>query len=335
LPTYVLLVFLLNWALTSFANGRRFAIVVSLAIVQLVDARGEWALQRAMTEPQHALLDRAAWRQLIRAHDAVFIIPTYSCVFGDDGPRLDAVSRDIQWLASEQALPINGTYSARAMRECAREQAEWPTLVLRPRALYVLLPSAGAIADRFQAEGASCGVFDFGRVCSTNESAIADAVRTSILRAPPPPSSLAYGQQLELAGAPISSAGWSPPEPDGRWTDSPVASLLLHLDADPPPGVALELQAQARLCGARQAEDVDVLLDEHLLTTLHFDAGTNDPNTVRTIAITDRGDLRRSAFALQFRPSDLRSPATLGCDADPRRLGIRVSRLWFESPTLR
>jgi hypothetical protein len=128
------------------------------------------------------VLDRDAWRPLVHAHGAVQIIPPYGCVVDDDAPKLDQMSMDIQLIASEQALPINGTYSARELRNCAAEEQAWATLELQPDTLYVLLPQARAIADRFEARGAHCGVFDFGRVCSTNEAAIERAVRANILR---------------------------------------------------------------------------------------------------------------------------------------------------------
>jgi hypothetical protein len=201
---------------------------------------------------------------------------------------------------------------------------------LDPRTLYVMLPAAAAVADRFQAEGAHCGTFDFGRVCSANASAIEEAMHAHVVHSPPQAVRLAYGAKLELATAVISGAGWSTPEAGGRWTDAPLASIWLELDGDTPPNVQLELQAQAVLCGSRKTEDVDVLLDATMLGTLHFDEAGNDSATVRSIAIADRDRLRRGALAIQLRPHDIRPPAALGCGDEARPLGIRVVRLWIE-----
>lgn len=179
LPTYVLVTFLLHWAFSTAASPRLFAALALTAVVQVADARGDWALQRTLTQaPSFVMGGQPKWRELVYAHEAVFIMPTYSCVFGDNGPTLDFVSMEIQMLASERALPINGTYSTRARRRCSAEERDWATVELRPNTLYVLLPQATAVADRFQAQGASCAAFDFGRVCSSNRDAIRRAFGT-------------------------------------------------------------------------------------------------------------------------------------------------------------
>jgi hypothetical protein len=160
LPTYVLVAYLLHWGLQ-----RRFALVAIATVLQLIDARGDWALQRANTSgPSGVQLDIATWRLLVHAHDAVVVLPPYSCRTGDNVPTLDLASMDIEMLASERALPINGTYSARPWRRCAAEQKAWPTLQPQPRTLYVLFPPALGIADQLDAR---CEDFALGRVCST------------------------------------------------------------------------------------------------------------------------------------------------------------------------
>jgi hypothetical protein len=198
IPTYVLLAFLLHWALARFSTWRQFALLVLLALVQIVDATGDWAFERGWTASASAHLALSPWRALVAAHDEIWVIPTSSCLPLEQRGILQAVSLDLQWLASERALAINGTYSARANRRCAAEQADWSTFALRPGTLYVLLPSATALADRFQAEGASCGVFGFGRVCSAAHIAIAAAIQAGALHSPPAATALAYGEKLEL-----------------------------------------------------------------------------------------------------------------------------------------
>ncbi len=166
-PIYALMLFLLHQAFTRYSSRRRFAIVALAAGLQLVDATGDWRWQQATTNGQQGgLIDTAVWRPLIRDHDAVMILPPYSCVTAADAATLDHASMEIQLLASERALPINGTYSARDMRHCAAEEAVWPTLALVPGTLYVLLPPAFAVADRFAGEGATCTAFAYGRYCS-------------------------------------------------------------------------------------------------------------------------------------------------------------------------
>ncbi len=164
----MLLVFLLHWAFTRFTTRRGFAVVALAAVLQLVDATGDWRWQRLTTNgAQGGLLDRSVWRPLVHAHDAVVILPPYSCVTGDDASTYDHASMEIQLLASERALPINGTYSARDMRHCDAERAAWPMLPLVPGTLYVLLPEASSVAERFAREGGTCTAFAYGRYCTT------------------------------------------------------------------------------------------------------------------------------------------------------------------------
>jgi len=128
------------------------------------------------------VLNVDAWRSLVHTHAAVFVHPTYNCLTGDGVPQLSEISTELQMLASERALPINGTYSARATRDCAAEEQAWPTLAAEPGALYVLLPQAMALAERFAAAGVHCAVFDRGRVCSTDSAAIIAAITGGIVR---------------------------------------------------------------------------------------------------------------------------------------------------------
>ncbi len=327
IPTYVLLIFLMHSAFTRFASWRRFAIIAVLVVLQVVDATGDWRLQHMKTRAAHgAIIDREGWRPLVHAHSAVTILPPYPCVFADaDGVTLDQASREIHFVASERALPINGTYSAREMRKCEAEEAEWGTLALQPNMLYVLLPQALAVADRFEATGGHCGASEFGRVCSTNASAIDDALRAKILRATPGPIVIRDDQTLDFTTT-STDAGWSAVENGGRWTTTSIASVLLRVEGEPPPNPVLTVQLQALLCGSREAQDVDVLIDEQVLATLHFDKSTNAPGAVRTIPISSRDRLRRP-FALQFRPRDIRSPEKLKCSEDTRRIGVGLSRV--------
>ena len=69
-------------------------------------------------------------------------------VVDTNAPLYDRVSREVQILASERALPINGTYAAREMRNCDSERRDWVTLVPRRGTLYVLLPEAATVLSR-------------------------------------------------------------------------------------------------------------------------------------------------------------------------------------------
>ncbi len=331
IPMYVLLAYVLHRSLTRFAVGWQRAIPVIAVAIQLLDASGEWKAQRAETDGARAvILASDRWRPLVDAHDAVAIYPSYFCVLDSgytSGPHI--LSSEIQLLASERGTPINGTYNTRPIRDCAAELRQWPRLEPRPGTLYVLLTEATAIADRFAAGGAHCAAFDAGRVCSSDAAALADAIRAGILRPPPAPIRMRYGEPLVLAALPDPAPGWSAPEAGGRWSIDAMPSLLVQLEGDAPATVGLRIAAAARLCGTRTSEDVDVLIDGVALTTLHFTPDANDVATTRTIAIPDAGRLR-NAVALELVPHDIRSPAALKCSADARRLGVFVASISFE-----
>ncbi len=331
IPMYVLIAYVLHRSLARFGAGWQRAIPVIAVAIQLLDASGEWSGQRSDTDGARAvILDSERWRPLVDAHDAVEIYPSYNCVLDSgyvSGPHI--VSSELQLLAAERGLPINGTYNTRPIRDCAAELRAWPTLELRPDTLYVLLTEATAIADRFAARGAHCAAFDAGRVCSSNDAALGDAMRAGILRSPPAPIRMRYGEKLQLAALSDPAPGWSPPEAGGRWSIDAMPSLLLELDGEPPSAVALKIAASARLCGARTNADVDVLLDATALTTLHFTAEANAATAVRSLVIPDPARLRKT-IALELVPHDIRSPAALKCGDDPRRLGVFVTSVSFE-----
>jgi hypothetical protein len=331
---YVLCLFVLHRGLSQLAGTRGRFVLMALAAIQLVDASGDWSHQRSLTSrPQFLMGNQERWRTLIRAHDRVFILPPNSCVIGDaDGERQDIASMEIQWLTSERAMPINGTYAARTRRWCKSEARDWATMDLLPRTLYVVLPQATAVAERFTALGASCAAFDYGRVCSLEQGAIESALAEGLLRPAPPPLAINYDQPLILGDAPASAA-WSSPDAGGRWTIDAVAALLLRADGTPPAKVDLHVEVRAPLCSKRTTQDVDVRLNTRLLTTLHFDATTNDPSVARTIELgdADRAALEAGPVALVFVPRDIYAMAALKCGDDPRRLGVWVSRVWFSS----
>ena len=182
-PMYVLIVFLLHWGFTRFSSSRGFVVMLALAAIQVLDARGDWALQRAWTTgPQANAIDRTAWRPFVHAHEAVQVHPTNACIGGDQAPFVFDAAMGVQMLASERAIPINGTYSTRTTRKCNVEERGWATMMLRPDTLYVLLPQAFALAERLASQGASCANLNIVRVCSSDAIAFGAAVASGAIQ---------------------------------------------------------------------------------------------------------------------------------------------------------
>lgn len=333
-PTYVLVAYLVAWGLRRYSTGWQALVMPVLAAAQLVDVSGSWVVSREHTRgPDNTPVDRVAWQQLVHAHDAVVVYPSYDCVL-DGRPEIDIVSLEIEYLASERALPINGVYSARPTRDCARDTAALATTTVEDRTLYVLLDRMSRYADRLEALGAACADFAYGRVCSKVTPAVDRAERDGILT--PTPSlgvPLHYGAKLELgpeAAMAYLEHGWSWSDPSGRWSDGPAATIVFRLTGAPPPKVALKLQAASVVCGLRREDNVAVLLDGVTIATLHFDASHNDANVVRTIPISDPSLLQRPLVSLEFRPEDFRALDHVRCNRDPRQLGVLLRSLAFE-----
>jgi hypothetical protein len=332
-PMYVVMLFLLHGALSRFTAGWKLLVVPVVLIVQLADAWGDWKYRRRVTRapfPPH--LDLDAWRKLVHAHDSLFIFPSYDCIF-DETLFAYRVSEELQYLASERALPMNGVYSARPMRDCATDTASLTTLVPSDRALYVLLPQAKHARAQLEASGATCAQFEHGRVCSSSVSAIDDAMRTGAIVPVPPPPAIRYGETVQI-GVGSNPAhfgeGWSYEEPLGRWTTGPNARLELRLAGAAPREVALKLRAASVVCGDRRSQSVDVMLNRSPIGRLDFDQQANDADVTRSIRVPHPEELEKPVVVIELRPRDTRSPSATGCNADPRPLGLFVRGVSFE-----
>ena len=335
-PMYVLIVFLLQWAFRRFTSGWQRFVLPALAIVQLVDASAQWRFQHDYTQgPYPHVLPMQPWRALVQAHATVLELPTFDCLSSDWTKLKPAL--EIAYYASERAIPINGVYGARPVRDCTEDARAFTTLTPADHTLYVWFTTRERFPRRLEKLGATCGAFDYGWACSNDGAAIGDAITAGALRpmthTPVSPPVLAYGARIEpgLGGTPAYlTDGWSFAEQGGRWSDGPLASIELQLASEPPPHAVLRLQAAGVICGRRRAQDVDVAIDDVTVGTLHFDAGTNDVETVRSIPISDPA-LLRGALTLDFKPRDVRPPSTVRCNDDTRRTGVWLRRLWFEA----
>jgi hypothetical protein len=325
LPMYVVAVFLLSQGFRRFATGWKRLVLPVLAVVQLVDVTPILRDYRGMTRgPFPSQLDAAAWRPLLASSDQVKVFPPHACERDDFEP-----ATRLQYLASERAVPINGVYGARVVRDCAADVASLLDFHAQPGTLYVFVAPTIGVAKRLAASGMPCAEFSFGAFCHSD--------RALIERLPVAPLSpvapLAYGDKLDVAarGAPFLELGWAEAEATGRWTDGPVARLLVRPAGTPPLDPVLRLEASARLCGARAAQDVTVLVAGTVVGTLHFDASSNDQGRARAISVPRSALLASPLVEIELRSRDIRSPYELACGRDGRQLGVRLGHLWIES----
>ncbi len=334
-PMYVLIVFLLQWGMTQFTRGWRRLVLPGLALLQLVDATGQWRIQHAYTrEPFAHVLPIEPWRRLVHAHTTILELPTFDCL-SDDWTKLKP-ALEIAYYASELAIPINGVYGARPVRDCTADERRFP-VTPTSGTLYLWFAKSDRHARRFVAHGAACGHFDFGWACSTNHTEINAALQAGALQLMTPTIAtlpdLAYGQPIRFGIAGTSeylAEGWSYPESNGRWSEGPVSTLQLHMTGEPPSHVVMTLNAASVMCGKRKAQDVEVVINDTPVGTLHFDPGANDIEAVRTIQIPDPRLLSGPEVLVELRPSDVRPPNQVRCNDDARRTGVWLRQLSFE-----
>jgi hypothetical protein len=325
LPMYLVVIFVLSRGLSRLATGWKRLVVPALAVVQLVDVTPDWRRWRHATEaPTETPLDLGTWEKLLASVDEIDAAPAHDC----NSDRSFDLATQVEYLASAAALPVNGVYTARPWRDCDRDIASLLDFHPTPRTLYVFYAPMLGLARRLAATGLPCAEAGAMEVCDLDRALIESTGWPTT----PPPATLSVGQPIELANPAASylELGWASAEPNGRWTDGPVARLVFRLTGPPPADPRLFLEASAMLCGARIENDVDVAIAGEPLGTLHFDASSNALAPARALRIARRELLAHRIVEVELRPHDIRSPRDLGCRPSTRQIAIKVRRVWIE-----
>lgn len=259
LPMYVLVLFALSRGL---ALRQRFVLPL-LVIVQLVDVSGEWRAARQITaHPERTAVDRAAWEHLLAQSDAIAIYPADACNSDHDF----FPTTQIEFLASDLALPIDGVSSSRAVRDCAADTAMLASFTPQPRTLYVFVAPLHGLARKLATGGLPCAQFNFGDVCDTDRALI-DSLHWP---ATPAPTPLAFGTAIDLSDSETTytELGWSWTQRDGRWTDGPIARVVFRTTGPPPPSPVLHVEGYTTAC---DDPTVDVFVGGVPRGELHID----------------------------------------------------------------
>jgi hypothetical protein len=146
------------------------------------------------------------------------------------------------------------------------------------------------------------------------------------------PRPIARGERIEVATHThhaLLGRGWSFVQGEGRWTMDDVASMALPVAGDPQAPATLHIEASASLCGPRTENDVDVLVNGAPAGSLHFTHETNDLGRARAVSLPE-GALATRPTLIELRPRDVRSPRSMGCNDDWRKLGLYVRNVWIE-----
>lgn len=119
-----------------------------------------------------------------------------------------------------------------------------------------------------------------------------------------------------------ASSGFSNPEPTGRWSEGPTASLTCEQVVPAPTVVYLDAAA---LVSETHSQRMTVSVNSGIAQTVEFSTQT----PARTIEIPlPIGNAPR--LVLRFEFPDAASPAELGINADQRKLAVFMYRLRFE-----
>ncbi len=335
LPTYVGLSYLASAALLRISRGWSAVVWPTAVALQVVDGGfGDWAAKRRLTRAPHEMyLNHAVWRELVHAHDEVEFGPTYECML-DGTPNLDKLAVEMQYIASERQLRMNGIYSARPTRDCAADARRMEQTTPKPGTLYVFFRMASRHADGFEPLGAECGSFAQGAVCSSNHGAIDRAKQAGVLGPPTLAPLLDVGQRVRFgAGGHADSYlrdGWSWADPTGRFSASAHANVIAHLRGAPGEPLTLNIRGHAPFGGDRITQDVTLELNGKRVGAIHFDERSNDDAEVHKFPVPLPLLQPGQPFVLTFLPRDVRTPRELRINGDDRSLGVWVEEMWFE-----
>jgi hypothetical protein len=135
------------------------------------------------------------------------------------------------------------------------------------------------------------------------------------------------GDQLDCrrSGAGALLAGWSAPEPSGRWSDGELAEILLVIDGSAPFELTLEADPYIGRPGRRLAVRVEA--GGERIATLSYDESDVGGAAVRRIPVAASHVDPRGELLLSLRIRTPTSPFELGLGDDRRRLGLCLRRL--------
>lgn len=119
-------------------------------------------------------------------------------------------------------------------------------------------------------------------------------------------------------------SGFSWPEPEGRWTDGPVASFECWADGVAFPEATLELAPF--LHGGVKAQRLEIAVNGKNIFSGTFGAGGIDRTELQ---LDLRGVAPAETFVFVLKLDDATSPSDIGLSEDARKLGFRLKRISF------
>lgn len=240
--------------------------------------------------------------------------------------------------AAENRMTINFGFFARVdpvKLDKARKRVAASVIdnELDPEALYVFEHDGlWALASSQVAMSDMVGMLDGFRIlapglkeCSTCDRVAIGGVRTE--------GGLNYstGERISFTqdGTSLKYAvlGWSGPEPWGTWSEDDASIVMLKLPSVPDGNLALRFEGHAFVTEKHPAQEIDLLVNGHLVETLRYSV----PQTTETRAISiPRSLITDRLLRIEFRFKNPKSPQELGLSTDSRRLGLGLVSLQLE-----
>lgn len=148
-------------------------LLVVAALIQVADVAPLQARVRAVSgNPAPALIDPAAWTELIATHERLFQFPSFECdgLFGLNIPGDRLRELQIDWIAARLNRPTNSAYLARPTKDCARERETALSGRREPGTLYLFRAdeAIGRLLAEHGEDSAGCGYLDDVVVCSAD-----------------------------------------------------------------------------------------------------------------------------------------------------------------------
>jgi hypothetical protein len=144
------------------------------------------------------------------------------------------------------------------------------------------------------------------------------------------PLRYSIGQTLTFgeggAGGGALAGGWSSPEPTGRWSDGPVAEIVLRLEGRPGP-LDLLLAADPYFGSPPRDLRADLRAGGEQIATLVYRAGDAGAAALRHARVAARQIDSLGELVLTIHIHHPQSPADFGASDDSRLLGLHLRSL--------
>ena len=324
---YLLYLAILVLVFRGFARPVAMAACALALAAQLLDSGrgiGRHAERLARAPVWASPLQSPLWRELgVRYRNLVYVLPR------------NAPDAFLPWavFAAEHRMRINFGYFARVDAEkllAARTALETEIVAnrLRPDTLYVFESAPlWNMATSQKRPADVVGVLDGFRViapalaeCRACDLRALGDVKREVITGYALGERIAFG--LGSAGLRPASAGWSPPEDWGMWSQASIASVIVKLGWLPQSDLLLDVEARAFVDERYPQQRVRISVNGHALEPVTFSSRAGASRTLRVSQFALAGS--KGVLQIGFAFPDARVPNAPGPAEErrPRALGL-------------